>query len=165
MRKIVLFSAAIFVLIHGANVPAIAQTDSNATAPSAQSTTSVSPPSGTAITLPKLNFTWDCGECTKNEKVTPLIEQAYLDEAKSNGLTISDADTAEVAIVDIRQRPPGLRVMFGVMSGKDRLAIRIRHKGNEYLVDDYSANAWMGLNYLSESVGKKAYVALANKQN
>jgi hypothetical protein len=165
VRKIVLFVAFSVALIYGAGVPAFAQTDTNATTPSGQSPAPATASGTTAIILPKLTFTWDCGGCVQNEKVPPLIEQAYLDEAKNSGLAVSDTDIAEVAIVDIRQRPPGVRVMFGVMSGRDRLAIRIRYKGKEYVANDYSANSLMGLNHLSESVGKKTYAALANSSN
>lgn len=113
--------------------------------------------------VPKLNVTWDCGECEHNERVLPLIEQAYAAEAQKNSFVISETDVAEVAITDIRQRPPGVRVMFGVMAGKDRLGLRIRHNGVEYTVSDTSANAIMGLNYLSQSVGKRAFAQLSAK--
>ncbi len=55
--------------------------------------------------------------------------------------------------------------MFGIMAGKDRLGLRIRYKDKEYLVEDSSANILMGLNYLSASVGKKAYTSIAGKPN
>lgn len=165
MKKNFLPAVIALMVMIGSHLSAMAQTDNVPPASVPQVVTQTPIPASTEIILPKLNFTWDCGKCVQNEKVIPLIEQAYVAEAKSNGLAISDTDTAEVAIIDIRQRPPGVRVMFGIMAGKDRLGLRIRYKDNEYFVDDYSANIAMGLNHLSESVGKKAYASLTRESN
>lgn len=111
-------------------------------------------------TVPKLNITWECSDCTKNDKIIPLLENNYTEEAIRNGKTVSESDTADIAIIDFRQRPPGVRVMFGIMAGKDRLALRIRHKGKESKVDDYSANAITGMNAICSSLSKKIYTEL-----
>lgn len=132
-------------------------------ASTANGSATLAEPAQARATVPRLNITWDCGDCEHNDKVVPLIEQAYAAEAEKNSLTVSETDVAEAAIVDIRQRPPGVRVMFGVMAGKDRLGLRIRYLGQEYTVSDTSANAIMGLNHLSESVGKRAYAELSAK--
>lgn len=132
-------------------------------APAANASAAAPEPAQAWPTVPKLNITWDCGDCERNDKVVPLIERAYAAEARKNSLAVSETDVAEVAITDIRQRPPGVRVMFGFMAGKDRLGLRIRYLRQEYAVSDTSANAIMGLNYLSESVGKRAYAELSKK--
>lgn len=111
--------------------------------------------------VPKLNIRWDCGECERNDKVPPLIEQAYAEEAAENQARVSDSDVAEVAIVDIRQRPPGVRVMFGVMAGRDRLGLRVKYRDRVFEVSDTSANIVMGLNHLSASVGKSVFEELS----
>jgi len=113
--------------------------------------------------LPKLHIVWDCGDCEHNDKVPPLIEEAYAAEAQKHSAQVSADDTAEVAIVDIRQRPPGLRVAFGIMAGRDRLKLRIRYQGREYEANETSANIVQGLNSLSASVGRQAYAQLAGK--
>lgn len=106
--------------------------------------------------VPKLALRWDCGECEKNEKVPPLIEQTYSTRAASQGYAVSDAETAELAITDYRQRPPGVRVMFGIMAGKDRLGTRLTFRGKDYEVKDYSANAFQGMNSLCDAVAQEA---------
>lgn len=116
-----------------------------------------------AKTVPKLNITWDCGACTVNDKVAPLIEEAYRAEAAKHGRTISDTESVDAKINDFRQRPPGARVMLGVMAGKDRLALKISYKGEDFVVKDYSANAVVGMNGLCESLGQKAYKQLVAK--
>lgn len=112
-------------------------------------------------TVPKLHIVWDCGECEHNDKVPPLIEQAYVEEARKHSATVSETEVAEAAITDIRQRPPGVRVMFGVMAGRDRLALRIRYRDQDHEVKDTSSNIIQGLNSLSASVGRKAYAQLS----
>lgn len=114
-------------------------------------------------TVPKLNIAWDCGDCPVNDKVIPLVQEAYRAEAAKHGKTVSETDVAEAKIHDYRQRNPGARVMLGIMAGKDRLGIKINVGGEEIVVSDYSANAMQGMNALCESVGKKAYKQVAAK--
>jgi hypothetical protein len=149
-----------FLLAVAAIRPALAQVTPE---PTTTADTSAVVSAAELPTVPKLNITWDCGDCEHNDKVVPLIEQAYAAEAKKNSFAVSETDIAEVAITDIRQRPPGVRVMFGFMAGKDRLGLRIRYLGQEHTVSDTSANAVMGLNHLSESVGKRTYAELSQQ--
>ncbi|MGO1001148.1 hypothetical protein [Lysobacter sp. CA196] len=135
---------------------AAAESARNAAIAAAEAAAAASYPS-----VPKLNIRWDCGECEHNDKVPPLIEQAYAEQAAEHWMSVSKTDVAEVAIVDIRQRPPGVRVMFGVMAGRDRLGLRVRHGGKEFEVSDTSANIVMGLNHLSASVGESVFKELA----
>ncbi|MCG7956944.1 MAG: hypothetical protein JAY91_15590 [Candidatus Thiodiazotropha endolucinida] len=113
-----------------------------------------------AGSLPKLDITWNCGACTHNAKVIPLIRQAYRAEAQSGGRTISTTETAQVEIIDFRQRNPGTRVMLGIMAGKDRLGLRITYKALEYYTSDTSANAIQGMNHLCAAVGAETYQQL-----
>lgn len=105
--------------------------------------------------LPKLVLLWDCGKCEQNAKVLPLIEQSYAAEAAAAGFTISDSETAELAITEYRQRPPGMRVMFGIMAGKDVLTTRVTFRGNAMVAKDYAANVFQGMNSLCHAVSKK----------
>lgn len=137
-----------------AAAPAFAQ---DASQPSASPPAAASAPAS----VPKLHIVWDCGECEHNDKVPPLIEQAYAEEAQKHSVKVSETEVAEATITDIRQRPPGVRVMFGVMAGRDRLALRIVYRDRDHEVKDTSSNIIQGLNSLSESVGRKAFARLA----
>ena len=108
--------------------------------------------------LPKLVIKWQCKEaCTTNDKVPPLIEEAYAKAAKSHGYEVSDSDTAEVTIVEYRQRPPTARVMLGMFAGKDRLGVHIAYRGKEADAADSAGNIAQGMNSMSASVGKQSY--------
>jgi hypothetical protein len=112
--------------------------------------------------LPKLVIKWQCEEpCTANEKVPPLIEAAYAKAAAAHGYAISESESADATIVDYRQRPPAVRVMLGILAGKDRLGLRIAYRGKDYTVNDYSANALQGMNSLCESAGTQSYTKMA----
>jgi hypothetical protein len=95
--------------------------------------------------LPKLKIAWSCSDCTQNPKVIPLIQQAYRAEAAKYGWSVSETETADVAI----------------FAGKDRLELKISFNGKELSASDYSANAVQGMNYLCESVGKQAFMKIA----
>lgn len=110
--------------------------------------------------LPKLVLRWDCGKCEQNAKVLPLIEQGYAAEAAAAGYTISESETAELAITEYRQRPPGMRVMFGMMAGKDALTTRVTFRGNTLVAKDYSLNVFQGMNSLCSAVAKKVSAQL-----
>jgi hypothetical protein len=106
-------------------------------------------------TVPSLRIVWNCDDCERNDKIIPLLLQSYREEASKQGRTVSDAETADVFIVDFRQRNPNKRAWLGIMAGKDRLGVKIRFRGQILEASDYSANAWMGMNHLCETVGKK----------
>ncbi|MET0089716.1 MAG: hypothetical protein ABW068_06795 [Candidatus Thiodiazotropha sp.] len=116
---------------------------------------------GEVSQVPKLNIRWDCGSCTQNPKVIPLIQQAYADEAHVHGQKVSQNDVAEVSIVDFRQRNPGARVMLGIMAGKDRLGLMIDYKGQTYTASDTSANTIQGMNHLCASAASETYRKLS----
>jgi hypothetical protein len=107
--------------------------------------------------MPKLNIKWDCGSCTQNEKVPPLLELEYAQESVAQKYTVSQSETADVSIVEFRQRPPGARAMLGIFAGKDILKLRIKFRGKEFVVEDYMANALQGMNDLCADVAKKTY--------
>ena len=172
MKKECVFASAALVWALASAGAAWAQTEPSATEAASEATVVAKAETAAASkahqqalpTVPKLSITWACGDCEKNEKVPPLIEAAYAAEAKKNAMAVSETDVAEVTITDIRQRPPGIRVAFGIFAGKDRLGLRIRYKGQEYTVSDYSANVAQGLNHLCESVGKQALESISKKR-
>lgn len=104
--------------------------------------------------IPKLVIRWDCGDCEVNDKVSPLIEKNYASKATAKGYTVSDQETAEMVVIKYRQRPPGARVMFGFMAGKDILETRVTFRGKDFLAGDYAANAWQGMDSLCDTVAQ-----------
>jgi hypothetical protein len=139
--------------------PAHAESAAVATdAPSADA--SAAKPSLADHQLPKLVLSWNCGPCEPNPKVLPLIEQEYTSHAAAAGFTISDSETAEVVITEYHQRPPGARVSFGVLAGKDVLGTRVTFRQKAFVVRDYYANAWHGMNGLCAVVSKKIVAQL-----
>jgi hypothetical protein len=115
-----------------------------------------------ADTVPGLHIVWDCGECTVNDKVIPLVIGAYRLEAAKRKKTVSETHVIHARINDFRQRPPGVRVAVGIFAGKDRLALMLKVNDQEYEVKDYSANAMQGMNHLCESVGQRAFKQVAS---
>lgn len=160
--KITILCAALYL--------ALASTAAAQTAPEASSAASAAetppttePAAAGKSLLPRLSIKWQCKqECTPNEKVPPLIEQAYAQAAAKAGYTVGGSEVAEVTIVDFRQRPPGVRATLGIFAGKDRLGVRIAYRGQQAEVEDYSANAMQGMNSLSEAVGKRSYERIAS---
>lgn len=115
--------------------------------------------------VPQLAFDWQCGGCAQNEKVAPLILAGYKMEAAKEGYTVSEAETATVSIVDYRQRPIGMRIAFGFMSGKDRLGTRIGFRGQTLQAASSTAMAIKGMNAVSEEVGRRAFTELRKTTN
>jgi hypothetical protein len=141
---------------------AVAQTSPEApattSAPEAVKATAPTQAAASKGQLPKLSIKWQCKEeCSANEKVPPLIEEAYAKAAQGNGYAVSDSEVAEVTIVEFRQRPPAVRVTLGLFAGKDKLGVKINYRGKEASADDTSSNAIQGMNSLSETVGKRSY--------
>ncbi|MFL6656929.1 MAG: hypothetical protein ACJ8GW_02555 [Massilia sp.] len=150
----VLLISAVSLPAHAAK-PKRASATSERTMASETSTTVAAPNALAPKQLPKLVLSWDCGKCEQNEKVLPLIEQSYAEQASAAGFAISDSETAEVAITEFRQRKPGLRVMLGIMAGRDILATRIKFRGAETVAKDTSSNALQGMNSLCANVAKQ----------
>jgi hypothetical protein len=140
--------------------PALAETAAAATgAPTADA--SAATPSLADHQLPKLVLSWNCGPCEPNPQVLPLIEQEYARHAAAASLTISASETAEVIITEYHQRPPGARVSFGVLAGKDVLGTRVTFRQKRYVVRDYYANAWHGMNGLCGAASKQIVAQLS----
>lgn len=81
--------------------------------------------------------------------------ERYAAEASKAGYAVSTSETVTADIVDFRQRPPGMRVMFGVMSGKDRLMLKLTYGGVEHTIGDSSANIIQGQNALCADVAEQ----------
>lgn len=82
---------------------------------------------------------------------------AYTKAAAKSGVPISSQSEATLSITDYTQRPPGARVMFGAFAGKDEIKAVVIFKDNKFEVEDYYRNAWLGMNSLSERIGKMVF--------
>jgi hypothetical protein len=114
--------------------------------------------------VPRLAFYWKCGDCVKNELVPPMVAKAYELEAIKNGYTVSDAEIANVSIVAFRQRNAAARVMFGMFAGKDTLSTKIFFRDKTFVAEDYMVNAMVGMNGISENVGRLTFKQLKAAQ-
>ena len=170
--------ACVAILICGFQCHAFGQTSQTEPAPSSSPSASASSGSETSTAdpavppptmaegpkaneVPKLVLRWDCGDCTQNEKVLPLIDEEYSKEALAKGYVVSATETAELSIVAYRQRPPGVRVVFGIFAGKDILKTKIVFRGKEFVAEDYSANAFFGMNSLCAEIARQALKQLS----
>lgn len=102
--------------------------------------------------LPRLKVRWECGDCSPSPKVIEALETAYAKAAAGRGVAVSDNVTAELTITEFRQRPPALRVLVGILAGKDVLKASLNYRGRTYQAEDYSANAWTGMNRICDVV-------------
>jgi hypothetical protein len=162
----VTFKLALSIAVIGLTANAFAQQTTEPAAPEvAPAAVESAPAEQPAVTppntVPKLNITWDCGGCEINEKVPPLVDEAFRAEAHKRGFSISETESVNARIFQFRQRPPGLRIAFGMMSGKDRLGLRIDFKGQVIEVANYWANAWQGQNSLTEIIGKEIFAKIS----
>jgi len=126
------------------------------------SASSVAPAVATAPDggVPALEIEWNCGDCKPNEKVPPLIQSAYSAAAGAQHVGVVDGDKVHVSITEFRQRNPALRSLFGVMAGKDSMAVTLTWHGKQATAREYEANAFHGMNAIAESVGKQAFRAV-----
>ena len=147
-----------------ASAQEISETNAPATAAAQAESTSTPPApvtgSSTGKVVPNIAVRWDCGSCEENAKVAPLIEKTYQAEALAKGHTVSTTETVQVAIKEYRQRHPAARSLFGAFSGKDKLATKLSFRGKDYNAEDYSANAFQGMNSLCESVARQTLAQL-----
>jgi hypothetical protein len=118
----------------------------------------------TSTQVPRLAFFWKCGDCVKNEQVPPLVARGYEAEARKNGFSVSDAETANVSIVGFRPGSPGARVVQGAVAGKYNLSAKIYFRDKTYIAEDDMVNAKVDMNGISESVGRKAFQQLRAAQ-
>lgn len=110
--------------------------------------------------VPNLVIRWNCGDCVVNDKVSPMITGAYVSAAVAKGYAISNSETAVMTITKYHQRPPAMRVMFGIFAGHDLLKTETSFGGATVVVNDSSANIMQGMNALAESVGRGTFKKL-----
>lgn len=159
----IVLSAALLLSLQANAQESVPPTYPSAASPQQSSANATS---SSTKTLPRISVRWGCDSCDQNPKVAPLIEQSYASEAAAKGYSVSPIESAEIVITEYRQRHPAARAMLGIFAGKDKLATKLSFRGKEYPADDYSANAFQGMNSLCESVAQQAlaHVLMAIKE-
>lgn len=132
---------------------------SQAAAGPAQPTASTAQPAArtAVVEVPQLKVVTACGDCTVHETVPDLIRKGYANAADKAGIKVSAQSEATVSITGYTQRPPGLRVTFGALAGKDEIKATVSYQGKTFEVEDYFRNAWQGMNALSENIGEMVF--------
>jgi uncharacterized protein YceK len=133
-------------------------------APSAsghQSDATAIKPQASSQEVPRLKIIMSCGSCLAAPTVPELIVQGYNSAAAKAGKSVSSSSEAILSVNHYSQRPPGMRVMFGAFAGRDQIKASVTYKGTTFEVEDYYANAWLGMNSLSNRIGEMAFEKLA----
>lgn len=98
-----------------------------------------------------------CGACSVPDSVPDLIAQGYAEAAEKAGVKVATGSQATLSITTYTQRPPANRILFGALAGKDEIKATVTYKGQTFEVEDYYANAWLGMNSLSARIGEMAF--------
>ncbi len=107
------------------------------------------------MSVPKLTVRWECGICSVDEKLVPLIVAAYEKEAAAKGYTVSNNESAVMTINQYLQRNSAMRAALGSLIGRDYLGTRTVFGGKTVAAFDDSVTASVGMASLAEAVGKK----------
>lgn len=113
--------------------------------------------------VPKLVIQWSCGTCTHNAKVPGLVEAAYQKAAQESGYSVSDVEVAQFSIVRFNQRPPAMRILFGMFAGKDLMTAETLFRGQTVVAEDWEMNTIFGMDNVSTDVGTKTFKLLSAK--
>jgi hypothetical protein len=154
---------AIVILAISANAatePSQPEAGASAAVPAAASASAPLGATAVAAGVPALEIEWSCGNCEPNEKVPPLIKSTYAVAAGAGHVGVVEGDPVHVTITEFRQRNPALRSLFGIMAGKDVMAVKLSWHGKQATAREYEANAFHGMNAIAESVGKQTFRAV-----
>jgi hypothetical protein len=111
---------------------------------------------------PSLKVEVSCNDCAVSESVPDLILKGYLGEAGKQKVVLSQSEAATLTIVEYRQRAPGLRIMTGVFSGKDRIKAVLKFKGGTLDVDSSYADSMHGMNATATQLGERALKSITS---
>lgn len=107
--------------------------------------------------VPDIRIKLECGTCKVRENVTTLIAKGYKDAVTKAGKKISATKFLDVSITDYTDRNDAARVLAGVFAGKDEIKTKVTNEGQSFVVEDYYRNAWLGIEHLSEKIGKMIF--------
>ncbi len=129
----------------------------------ATTTTGVTSQSGAATTttavieVPSLKVAVDCGNCKVKSTVPSLIVQGYNEAATKAGHKVSATKEASLVIKEYSARTDDARFLAGAFAGKDEIKAVIFYQGNNYSVEDYYRNAWLGIDVLAKKIGEMTH--------
>lgn len=114
--------------------------------------------SAVADDLPALKITSGCAACALPEDVAKSMQEGY---AKALGSPAAYAGEIEVRVTEYNARDGVARVMFGMLSGKDRIAATVHLSGGAVQVEDTARSAVCGTGCVASNVGSKVAEAVA----
>lgn len=133
---------------------------SAAAVPAAPSTTPAperSPAAAAAREVPGLKVTLDCGSCQVRDSIPALIAQGYARAAADKGAKVTANADVSVAIQEYAARDAGARFFLGALAGRDVIKAAVRYKESYFMVEDYYANAWLGIEELATKIGEMVF--------
>ena len=105
------------------------------------------------VAVPNLRVVVDCGDCGVREVVPGLIVEGYKKEVLNSGAKVS-GEVAVFSIKTYRERSDAARFAFGAFAGRDVIGGVVANGNKRYKVENYYANAWMGIEKLAGSIGE-----------
>jgi hypothetical protein len=152
-------AAALIVLAAGcATEPSLQEGDSarpgweSATVPDASAR-----PRPSLREVPNLQVLTDCGACQVKDSVPALIVEGYASAAAERGAKPGSDPAVTVSIKQYSARDTAARFVFGVLAGRDEIKAAVSFEGRQFVVEDYYANAWLGIDDLARKIGEMVF--------
>ena len=113
--------------------------------------------------VPALKVKAACGACELRPDLEALIVAGYNEAAAAEGVKIASGKQAEMTIKEYRERNNTVRFMVGALAGKDIIKAEVNYAGTRFEVEDYYANAWLGMGTLAGKIGELAYAEMKKR--
>jgi len=107
--------------------------------------------------VPGLKVTLDCGGCEVRDSIPALIAEGYARAAAEKGAKVAANADVSVAIREYSARDTGARFFLGALAGRDEIKAAVRYKEGYFVVEDYYANAWLGIEQLATKIGEMVF--------
>jgi hypothetical protein len=114
-------------------------------------------PGAPAREVPALNVRFDCGACQPRPDSGKLIAEGYNEAAAQAGAKVNPAMQATLTVKEYTARNDAARFLVGVFAGRDEIKASVAYGSQQYQVEDYYANAWLGIDALSRKIGELAF--------
>jgi len=114
-------------------------------------------PGAPAREVPALNVQFDCGACKPRGDAAKLIAEGYSEAAAQAGAKVNPSMQATLMVKAYTARDDTARILTGVFAGRDEIKANVSYGSQQFQVEDYYANAWMGIDALSRKIGELAF--------
>jgi len=114
-------------------------------------------PGAPAREVPALNVQFDCGACKVRGDAAKLIAEGYNEAAAQAGAKVNPSAQATLTVKSYTARDDTARMLTGVFAGRDEIKANVSYGAQQYQVEDYYANAWLGIDALSKKIGELAF--------